>query len=106
MFPDQTWFIKGAEHGDWIDIESEVLYTVATADRQLTIDDLDCSQFSVYSYKTDKTDAMTEENCDTYYWKANKNADHPNSSALRLLTFLTSFFRWLKTIFDRFIIKK
>ena len=106
MFPDQTWFIKGAEHGDWIDIESEVLYTVATADRQLTVDDLDCSQFSVYSYETDKVDDMTEENCDTYYWKADKNSDHPDSSALRLLTFLTSFFKWLKSIFDRFIIKK
>ena len=106
MFPDQTWFIKGAEHGDWIDIESEVLYTVATADRQLTIDDLDCSQFSVYSYETDKVDDMTEENCDTYYWKADKNSDHPDSPALRLLTFLTSFFKWLKSIFDRFIIKK
>lgn len=106
MFPDQTWFIKGAEHGDWQDIESDVLYTVATADRQLTIDDFDCTQFVVYSYETDSSAPMTEENCNTYQWKANKLSDEPDSKAGRLLSFLTMLFKWLKSLGEKIRAKK
>lgn len=105
MFPNQTWFIKGADHGHWQNVEHDVLYTVATADRQLTIDDLDCTQFVIYDYKTDNCFPMTEENCDTYYWKADKERDEPTSNAGRLLVFLTTFFRWLKSLFEKLNIK-
>ena len=105
LFPDQTWFIKGAEHGDWTNIECAVTYTVATADRQLTTDDLDCTQFVVYDYKTDSASPMTAENCDTYFWKADKKQDEPSTKAGRLLVFLTMFFKWLKSLFEKLDIK-
>lgn len=101
MFPNQTWFIKGAEHANWTYIEDRVLYTVITADRQLTVDDLDCTQFVVCNSETGKCTAMTEENCNTYHWNVSKEADQPTSKASRLLTFLTSFFKWLKSLFER-----
>lgn len=101
MFPDQTWFIKGADHGNWTDIESAVTYTVATAGRQLTIDDLDCTQYMVYDNETDTYAPMTEENCNNYIWEANKEHDRPTSKMSRLLIFLTSLFKWLKALGEK-----
>lgn len=105
MFPDQTWFIKGALHGCWTDIENAVLYNVVTENRQLTVDDLDCTQFVVYDYKTDSSSPMTAENANTYNWKANKEEDQPSSKASRLLVFLTAFFKWLKSLFEKLEIR-
>lgn len=101
MFPDQTWFIKGAEHGYWTDVEHEILYTVATADRQLTVDDLGYTQFVVFNQQTKEMAIMTEENCDTYYWKANQKMDEPTSGAGRLFAFITTLFKWLRSLFEK-----
>ena len=96
MFPDQTWFIKGADHGYWTDIEDAVMYTAATANHQLTVDETDCTQFVVFDNETDSFAPMTEENCNNYNWEANKEHDRPSSKASRLLLFLASLFKWLK----------
>lgn len=101
MFPDQTWFIKGADHSFWTNIEHEVLYSAITASSQLTVDDFDCTQFLVYNYETEVSSPMTEENCNTYYWKANKKSDEPDSKAGRLLSFLTMLFKWLKSLWEK-----
>lgn len=101
MFPDQTWFIKGADHGYWTDIEHEILYTVATADRQLTVDDLGYTQYVVFNQQTKEMAIMTEENCDTYYWKANQKLDEPTSGAGRLFAFITMLFKWLRSLFEK-----
>lgn len=79
MFPDQTWFIKGANHSDWTDAENRILYNVITADNQLTVDDSVYSQFFIAVKQEGanqyKFAPMDEDNCDNYYWKANKKAD-------------------------------
>lgn len=79
MFPDQTWFIKGANHSDWTDAENRILYNVITADNQLTVDDSVYSQFFIAVKQEGanqyKFAPMDEGNCDNYYWKANKKAD-------------------------------
>ncbi|MBR2418289.1 MAG: hypothetical protein IKB12_06615, partial [Clostridia bacterium] len=43
LFPDSTWFTKGISHSTWTDLETALLFQVITADKQLTIDDFDCS---------------------------------------------------------------
>ena len=101
QFPDQTWFLKGAKHSHWTDVENRILYNVITADHQLTVDDCEYSQFVVYDVKTSGATAMTEENCDTYYWKADKNADNPPSSASRLFSFLLSLLNWLLSLINK-----
>lgn len=101
QFPDQTWFIKGARHSQWTETETEILCTVISADRQLTVDESPLSQFMIYKFDEKKAYQMTEENCNTYYWEANKQADQPESKASRLMFFLFALARWFMSLINR-----
>lgn len=101
QYPEQTWFIKGASHSNWTYAENEIAYTVATADKQLTVDDFNWTQFMVYDNNTGVASPMTEENSNTYNWTAETNDDNPTSGAMRLIAFLKSLFKWLRAIFTR-----
>ncbi|MBQ4366022.1 MAG: hypothetical protein II804_07125, partial [Clostridia bacterium] len=98
LFPDYTWFTKGARHGDWTRTENELMYTVTTADRQLTIDDFDLTQFMVYDTETKVMVPMTAENCHTEYWTADETVDHPQSFLQRLKNFFASFRVWFRQL--------
>ncbi len=100
MFPDYTWFVKNVKHSNWSWYEDAIMMTVINADRQLTIDDLDLTQFMVYNYSDNKMYAMNTENCDTYNWKADKEADNPSNIFERLKAFINSFIKWFKTFVD------
>ncbi len=100
MFPDYTWFTKGARHGNWTKAENEIMYTVTTADRQLTIDDFDLTQFMVYESETKTMSPMTAENCHTEYWVADEKIDHPSNLFERLRAYFPSLLRWLKVAFS------
>ena len=99
MYPDYTWFTKGARHGNWTRTENEIMYTVTTADRQLTIDDFALTQFMVYDSETKTMSPMTAENCHTEYWAADEKTDHPTNFFGRLRVFFPSLLRWLKAVF-------
>ena len=99
LFPDYTWFTKGARHGNWTKAENEIMYTVTTADRQLTIDDFDLTQFMVYDSETKTMSPMTAENCHTEYWVADEEIDHPSNLFQRLRAYFPSLLRWLKVVF-------
>ncbi len=105
QFPDQTWFVKGAKHSQWTEYESEILSNIVFADRQLTVDDSPLSQFIVFDIETKESSAMTEENCDTYYWDANQKADEPESGAARLFFFIISFFKVVMRVISNLIKK-
>ena len=77
--------------------------TVIDADRQLTIDDFDWTQFIVYDYQTDIAEPMTEENCHNEYWEADEKTDHPQTKKEKLVSFLKSLFRWIKSLFELII---
>ncbi|MBR2078717.1 MAG: hypothetical protein IJ962_00770, partial [Clostridia bacterium] len=79
LFPDNTWFIKGNKHSNWSQWETEVLYTVTTADRQLTVDDFDFGQYVIYDKANNYAVGMTEENCHIEAWEADKEKDYPTS---------------------------
>lgn len=99
MFPDYTWFYKGATHSNWTSYEMKIMYDVATADRQLTVDDFEWGQFIVYDNKTDTAHKMTEENCKTEIWEADKEKDEPQTPFGRLFAFIKSTINWLKELF-------
>ncbi len=101
LFPDQTWFVKGVKHSNWTNTENDIIYAILKAENQLTVEDSPLSQFIVYDNETKKGAAMTQENCNTYFWTANEKADKPESPAARLMFFLFSFLKWLKSAFER-----
>lgn len=100
MFPDFTWFVKGASHSERTGFEDDILFAVLTADRQLTIDDIKYTQFMVYDKNTHTMEPMTEENCHTELWTADRDEDHPRNIFRNLIQFFRSFRRWLSLVFS------
>ena len=100
ILPDSTWFIKGSSHSDWTTYEMQILYDVASADRQLTVDDFPYSQFMVYDNETEMLYPMTEENCNTEHWDADPDVYQPTSNFDKIKVAITSFAKWLKLFFE------
>lgn len=99
MFPDYTWFTKGAKHGTWTPMENALLCTVTTADRQYTVEDLTPARFNVYDAEGKTMQPMTQANCHTENWKADRKADHPAGFLQRFVAFFRSWTNWLKQFF-------
>lgn len=110
MFPDYTWFYKGATHSNWTSYEMKIMYDVATADRQLTVDDFEWGQFIVYDNETDTAYKMDENNCNTEAWEADKEQDEPTSEYGKLFNFIKSILNWfkelLKILSEKFSVKE
>lgn len=100
MYPDYTWFIKGATHSNWTSYEMKILYDVITADRQLTVDDLEYTQFVVYDTVNDTAEPMNEDNCDTYVWEADPEADKPTTSMGKIAALFQSFMVWIALLIE------
>lgn len=98
--PDSTWFIKGSSHSNWNSYESKIMYDIATADKQLTVDDLPYTQFMVYDTETDYLEPMTEENCHTENWDANPDIYKPESFLDKIKVAADAIIRWLKLLFE------
>ena len=94
LFPEYTWFAKGVSHSDRPDAEYEILYAAMRADRQLTVDDFKYTQFMVYDNDAKVMSAMTEENCNTYNWKANDAEDNPTNKDEWVSALIRSLIRW------------
>lgn len=99
FFPDSTWFTKGITHSKWTYFETSVLLKVVTADTQLTIDDFDYTQFIVYDNETETAYPMTEDNCNTEAWEADKNLDRPDNKHHSIFATLHSLIKWLVEMF-------
>ena len=99
VFPDYTFFIKGADHTRRSRTEDEILYTCVTADRQLTPDDFEWSQFMIYDRDNDVMHAMTEENCHVESWPTDKEATYPTSFFGKLKAYFQSLSQWLRAFF-------
>jgi hypothetical protein len=96
LYPDYTWFTKGISHSTWTDLESSLLFQVITAKEQLTIDDFDCSQYIMYDKETGNGYAMTEENCNTEPWNADKSYDRPETIKEKITALFKTVINWLK----------
>ncbi|MBQ6931787.1 MAG: hypothetical protein IJN38_06605 [Clostridia bacterium] len=100
LAPDSTWFIKGSSHSNWTCYELKILYDVASADRQLTVDDLPYTQFMVYDKDSDSLVPMTEENCNTENWEADSDIYKPDTFFEKTGVAIKAFTRWLGLLFD------
>jgi hypothetical protein len=105
IYPDYTWFIKGSSHSNWTTYEIKILYEVASADKQLTINDFPYTQFMVYDTEADTLYPMTEENCHTEYWDANPDIYKPSSTIDKLSVTIKAVVRWFKLLIE-FITQK
>ncbi len=94
-FPDSTWFTKGITHSKWTDFETSVLLKVVTADKQLTVDDFEYTQFIVYDNETETAYPMTEDNYKTESWEANKNMDKPDDKYGLIFSAVSSLINWI-----------
>lgn len=100
LYPDSTWFVKGSSHTLWNKYEDEIVHTVATADKQLTVNDFEYTQYMVYDSENDTMSPMTEENCNTEKWVANEELDNPETKQGKLVSFLWALINWFRNLFD------
>ncbi len=104
LFPDYTWFIKGSSHSNWTSYEIKIIVEIATADRQLTVDDFPYTQFMVYDNESDTLSPMTEENCNTEHWDSAPEIYKPESFIDKLKVAINAMIAWTKLLFE-FIIE-
>lgn len=95
IYPDYTWFTKGSSHSNWSLCENNIMHIVATADRQLTIDDFEYTQFMVYNSSTGLMVPMTEENCNVTNWQAEK----PDTLLGKIRQFVETLENWFNELF-------
>lgn len=105
IYPDTTWFIKGSSHSNWTTYERKIMYEVASADRQLTIDDFPYTQFMVYDTPSDTLEPMTAENCHTEYWDADPDVYKPVSFIDKTKVAIKAFSVWFKLLIKEVINK-
>lgn len=98
LFPDYTWFTKNATHTLRTDAEVRIMYSVITADHQMTVDDFNYGQFMVYDHDAKTTAKMTTENCNTEHWTQDE-MKQPTSKKDTIYNGLLSFFKWLIELF-------
>lgn len=107
LFPDYTWFMKGSSHSVWSDFENSLMYTVATADKQLTVNDFECTQFVYRNNATGEAYPLTKENCNTESWSEDSKTDtydHPYGKYIVMLRvlidWLIKFFKLVLSLFN------
>lgn len=100
LFPDYTWFIKGSSHSNWTCYELKIMFEVASADRQLTVDDYPYTQFMVYDKETDSLAPMTAENCNTENWDSAPEIYKPESFIDKFKVAVNAIFVWTKLLLE------
>ncbi|MGN0468559.1 MAG: hypothetical protein ACI4GY_07550 [Acutalibacteraceae bacterium] len=99
LFPDYTWFFKGVSHGYYSTPEVDLIMSVIDADKQLTVNDFDLTQFIVYDYNTHTASPMTEENCHNENWTADEEVDRPQTQSQKIRAIIKTFMSWLTNMF-------
>ena len=94
LFPDYTWFTKNSTHTLRTDAEVRIMYSVMTADYQMTVDDFNYGQYMVYDHEAKTTAKMTTENCNTEHWTQDE-MKQPTSKKDTIYNGLLSFFKWI-----------
>ena len=100
LFPDNTWFIKGSSHSNWTSYEVKIMYDIASADRQLTVDDFPYSQFMVYDKPSDTLSPMTTENCNTENWDPAPEIYKPESFFDKIKVAFNAIIVWSKLLVE------
>ncbi len=99
LFPEYTWFIKGAIHDDWTKEEDRIIMTVSNSDEKVTVNDIDDRpQFLVYDRSSDSVAPMTEDNCHTETYDVDNKTNDTKGG--KLFNALLTLFKWLTTAFE------
>ena len=102
LFPEQTWFTKGARHSNWTWTENDLLYTVVTSDEVLTTDDLVVPRFFVQQNDYAGTwEPMTAENCHTENWSTEKDDNAPAGFAAKLRAYFRAVSAWIRLVVEK-----
>ena len=93
LFPDYTWFIKGAVHDDWTVEEDRIIIKVCNSEEQPTVDSFErFPQFMVYDRATDTVSPMTKDNANTEHYEVDAKPTPYDT--------LIKFFKWLTTVLN------
>lgn len=103
LYPEYTWFIKGSSHSNWTSYEVKIMFEVASADKQLTVDDFPYTRFMVYDNSTDNLFPMTEDNCNTENWDSAPEIYKPESFKDRVEVAFNAFIVWAKLLIELII---
>ncbi len=99
LFPDCTWFTKNSPHTLRSDPEIRIMYSVLTADHQMTPEDFIYGRFLVYNTETKEMAPMTAENCHTEHWTQDEMKQPSTDKKTSIFNGLLSFFKWLIELF-------
>lgn len=104
IFRDSTWILKGARHSYWTDFENALLYTVVTADHQMSIEEMGISRYLVHpsSDNIDDFIPMTEENCNVENWNAQEQIDEQETKLSKLFAFVKSLIQWINQFYTKY----
>ena len=102
LFPEQTWFAKGARHSNWTWTENDLLYTVVTSEEALKVGDLEVPRFFV-EQNNDAGDwqPMTADNCHTEHWSTARDDNAPQGFTARLRAYLRAVSVWLRLVAEK-----
>ena len=95
LLPDCTWFTKNSPHTLRTDAEVSIMYSVMTADHQLTPEDFIYGRYLVYNTETKEMAPMTTENCNTEHWTQDEMKQPTPDKKATIFTGLLSFFKWM-----------
>ena len=100
VYPEYTWFVKGSSHSNWSKYENDILAAIVSSEKQLGFADFPYSQFAVYNYDDDSLVPMTEENCHTENWVADKKYDEPDTLLGRVFILVKALLKWFAQLFE------
>ena len=100
LFPDDTWFTKNISHSDWTYTENALLYTVVTADRQYTADEMCVARFTVKDKTTGEIVPMTADNCNTETWEVRETAPGLRGGLQKLRRYFKALITWFNYLFQ------
>ena len=101
LYPDSTFFLKNSRHSHWSNSEYNLMALFMTADHQMTVDDVNVSQFMVIDPETDIIEKMNEENCHTESWYEADNMGNPNTGFFtKISVFFKSLIAFFKEIWN------
>ena len=100
LFPDCTWFTKNSPHTLRSDAEIRILYSVITADHQMTPEDFIYGRYLVYNTETKEMAPMTADNCHTEHWTQDEMKQPTTDKKTTIFNGLLSFFKWLVELFQ------
>ncbi|MCM1544339.1 MAG: hypothetical protein NC110_03475 [Ruminococcus sp.] len=98
LFPDYTWFVKGAQHDNWSSFNDSLLLKICNSKEQFTVNsDETYPQFMVFNKNDGETYPMTKNNCNPTNWDAVQIEKHtPRTFFTAIINFFKSFFALIK----------